>query len=121
MSFKDIKASDIKELDDFDELIRATQSSNPTVRKKALREFCPCHVKKDIDVIWDRILEMYTDSDENVREQVVHSLCDGSPKHLEQAVVDTLEKLWNDPSDKVKKKVRRALNEYRRNGNWNIL
>ncbi len=65
---------------DFDSILNATRSSNPNVRKKALREFCPCHVKKNIDVIWNRILEMKDDPDGVVRDQVVHSLCDGSPR-----------------------------------------
>ncbi len=65
---------------DFDGILKATQSSNPTIRKKALKEFCPCHVKKNIEVIWNRILDMKDDPDGTVRDQVVHSLCDGSPK-----------------------------------------
>ncbi len=105
----------------FEQLMAKTHSSNPMTRKKALREFCPCHVKKDIEVLWDRIFEMVTDPDERVREQVVHSLCDGSPKSRESQVVETLEMLYNDPSEKVRKKVRKALVSYRRNGNVNIL
>ncbi|MNF17921.1 hypothetical protein D3C80_2217100 [compost metagenome] len=56
-----------------------------------------------------------------VRDQVVHSLCDGSPASMELQVVETLEKLWNDEDEKVKKKVRKALNSYRRTGKWNVL
>lgn len=38
---------DISDSVDFDELMQATYSSNPAVRKKALKEFCPCHVKNE--------------------------------------------------------------------------
>jgi len=78
-------------------------------------------VKKDFEVIWDRVFEMVNDPDENVRYQVVHTLCDGSPNHLEPKVVSTLELMWNDPSDKIKRAVRRALGSYRRTGVWNVL
>ena len=116
MSYCDISAST-----DFDELMEATYSKNPTIRKKALKEFCPCHVKKDIEKIWDRILEMKTDESPVVRDQVVHSLCDGSPKERETEVIATLEELWNDPDERVRRRVRKALNAYRRTGNWNVL
>jgi len=110
----------VSEIFDFEELLKASQSSNPTIRKKALKEFCPCHVKKDIDEVWDRILSMTTDPDGTVRDQVVHSLCDGSPKTREFEVISALESLWNDPDVRVKKRVRRVLTEYRRNGSWNV-
>lgn len=106
---------------DFEEILTATFSDNPSIRKQALREFCPCHVKKDINLIWDRILEMRDDPSGIVREQVVHSLCDGSPKEREDEIIQTLEGMWNDPEEKVRKKVRKALNSYRRTGNWNVL
>lgn len=90
-------------------------------RKEALKTLCPCKVKHYDPKIWDRIFEMVTDENELVREQVVHTLCDGSPKELEEEVITKLESLWNDPSEKVKKKVRKALNSYRRTGVWNVL
>eukprot|EP01116_Phalansterium_solitarium_P009635 TRINITY_DN23888_c0_g1_i1.p1 TRINITY_DN23888_c0_g1~~TRINITY_DN23888_c0_g1_i1.p1 ORF type:complete len:117 (-),score=14.93 TRINITY_DN23888_c0_g1_i1:72-422(-) len=116
-----MKCNSIANSLDFDEILAATHSSNPTLRKMALREFCPCHVRKDFDIVWARVLEMITDEDENVREQVVHSLCDGSPRHREEDVIAALESLWNDPSEKIKRKVRRVLTEYRRSGAWNVL
>jgi len=115
-----MKACAVEQLSSFDELIEATHSANPSVRKAALKEFCPCHVKKEIELVWDRIFEMITDEDAIVRDQVVHSLCDGSPKTREDQVISALETLWNDPSEKVRKRVRRALTSYRRTGQWNI-
>lgn len=52
MSLYETKPQDIKDMFDFEELLRATSSKNPSVRKRALKEFCPCHVKKDIDRVW---------------------------------------------------------------------
>lgn len=105
----------------FEELMANTKSSNPQVRKNALKEFCPCHVKKDIDLIWDRILEMTDDQSPVVRYQVVHNLCDGSPKHMEETIVERLETMWNDSDIKIRKQVRRVLNSYQRTGDWNVL
>lgn len=86
-------ASDPKDQFDFEELIRSTKSCKAVIRKKALKEFCPCHVKKNIDEIWDRIFEMITDSDPNVRDQVVHSLCDGAPREREAQVIEVCDHL----------------------------
>lgn len=98
-----------------------THNSNPQVRKAALKEMCPCRVQKEVDQIWDRVFEMVTDPDAVVRYQVLHTLCDGSPREREAQVIPALESMWNDEDDKIKRAVRRALNEYRRTGNWNIL
>lgn len=105
-------------LEDFLEL---TKNESPLIRKKALKNLCPCKVKSDIEQVWNRVFEMYDDPDENVRYQVLHTLCDGSPKDREDKVIEVLEKLWNDQDEKVKRRVRKALNSYRRTGNWNIL
>lgn len=109
------------ELDTVEEFIGATRDEDWRVRKAALKEMCPCHVKKEIPELWNRILEMYEDENAMVRDQVVHSLCDGSPASMELQVVETLEKMWCDKDERVRKKVRRALNSYRRNGKWNVL
>jgi vesicle coat complex subunit len=108
------------DLSSADGVIQATKSSNPMVRKKALKELCPCHVKKDVDEIWSRIFEMVTDPDARVRDQVVHSLCDGSPKWRETEVIEALESLRNDKDERVRKRVRKALASYQFGGTWNI-
>jgi len=116
----DLLRDDINDVEDIHEFIARTKDNNASTRKKALKEMCPCHVKKEIPMIWDRVFEMVTDSSAIVRDQVVHTLCDGAPRSREDKVIETLEKMWNDPDDRVKKRVRRALGEYRRTGNWNI-
>eukprot|EP01118_Nematostelium_gracile_P001108 TRINITY_DN11134_c0_g1_i1.p1 TRINITY_DN11134_c0_g1~~TRINITY_DN11134_c0_g1_i1.p1 ORF type:complete len:114 (+),score=24.21 TRINITY_DN11134_c0_g1_i1:122-463(+) len=105
----------------FEDLMNKTKSKDAVVRKKALKEFCPCNVRKDIDLIWERIMEMVDDDSPTVRYQVVHNLCDGAPKHMEDKIVTQLETMWNDPDLKVRKAVRRVLNSYRRTGDWNVM
>jgi hypothetical protein len=106
---------------DVGDFIELTRDPDPRIRKRALRKLCPCKLKSDIEQVWDRVFEMYTDSDEDVRYQVMHTLCDGSPKDREIQVITTLELMWNDPEEKIRRKVRKALNSYRRCGKWNIL
>ena len=40
------------------------------VRRRALREMCPCRVKQDLTDFWKRVLEMTHDPDPIVRQQV---------------------------------------------------
>jgi vesicle coat complex subunit len=111
----------MEEFINFETFIEQTKHSDPRIRKKALKEMCPCRVKKEIDQIWERVFEMYTDPDSTVRYQVMHTLCDGSPKERESEVISVLEKMWNDKDEKLRRNVRRALNSYRRCGKWNVL
>eukprot|EP01121_Diplochlamys_sp_Union-15-3_P012667 TRINITY_DN3829_c0_g1_i1.p1 TRINITY_DN3829_c0_g1~~TRINITY_DN3829_c0_g1_i1.p1 ORF type:complete len:228 (+),score=51.42 TRINITY_DN3829_c0_g1_i1:87-770(+) len=106
---------------DIEEFMKLTYDPNPLVRKKALRELCPCQVKKDIDRFWERTIEMVTDSDEKVRYQVLHNLCDGSPLEREEQIIAAIEKLHNDDDKVVRRTVHRVLSHYRRTGKWNIL
>lgn len=105
----------------IEDYIKLTHNKKAQIRKAVVKDMCPCRVKKEIPQIWNRLLEMYDDPDPRVREQVVHTLCDGSPKSRELQVVEVLEKLWNDKDEKVRKRVRKALNSYRRTGDWNVL
>ena len=121
-----VAAKPFRRVDDFyfetvDEYLAGTHDSNPQMRKRALKAMCPCKVQKEIDQIWERVFEMVKDPDPVVRYQVLHTLCDGSPREREEEVIAALESLWNDEDDKIRRAVRRALNEYRRTGKWNIL
>lgn len=110
-----------KEFKTVEDYIKWTFHPNPQERKKALKELCPCHVRADLDQVWERILECTNDSDPLVRDQALHALGDGSPNHLEMKIVEIVEEKYNDPDPKVKKKARRMLNSYRRTGKWNVL
>lgn len=107
--------------EDFEALLAMSKSTDARKRLAALREFCPCKVRKEIDQIWDRVLEMTSDPNDQVRYQVLHTLCDGSPKEREEQIIEALLSMRNDKCDKVKRNVRRALVSYDRTGKWNIL
>jgi len=102
-------------------VITQTYSEDPKVRKATLRDMCPCHVKGNIDALWQRIMEMRNDPDANVRYQVMHNLCDGSPLCREADVIRTLDDMHNDPDKKVRRRVHQVLTHYRKTGKWNIL
>jgi vesicle coat complex subunit len=116
-----------KDIDDEDvcvsleEFMKATHDPSAKVRKMALRELCPCHVKHDVKEFWDRIIEMIDDEDSEVRYQVLHNLCDGSPASREEDVIEALEKLHNDKDKYVRRRVHQVLTSYRKTGKWNIL
>lgn len=104
-----------------DELVSLTHDADPKVRKVALTNLCPCHVRADFAQAWDRVLEMVTDPDPQVRSTVVHMLADGSPRHRQAEVVAALEELRNDPERKVRRQVNQVLGQYRRTGRINVL
>jgi len=101
--------------------LELTHDEDPITRKKALRELCPCHVKRDVEEFWDRIIAMTKDPDATVRYQVLHNLCDGSPTHREDAIVEALEAMHNDEDKYIRRRVHQVLANYRRTGKWNIL
>ncbi|CAM4758209.1 unnamed protein product [Rotaria magnacalcarata] len=68
-----------RETEDIKTILELTNHVDPIVRQRALKEICPCRVKDDIDVFWERVVEMTDDPADNVREQVLHTLCDGLP------------------------------------------
>lgn len=101
--------------------IQATSDVKPYERKIALRKLCPCRVKKDIDVFWDRVFEMIHDPEPDVRYQALHNICDGSPAYLEDRVIEAVQSLQGDQSNKVRRVVSKVLLHYRKTGKWNIL
>jgi len=104
-----------------DEFVEATKNEDPKERLLALRELCPCHVKKNITEFWDRIIDMIHDPDPDVRYQVVHNLCDGSPNEREVDVINAIKELEHDESKIVRRAVNRVLSSYNRTGKWNVL
>jgi nucleotide-binding universal stress UspA family protein len=107
--------------DEIDELIALTHHSDAKVRTVAVTNLCPCHVRADFAVAWDRILQMTTDPSPKVRRAVVHMLADGSPRHRADQVVAALETLRNDEDRVVRRHVNRVLASYRRTGRINVL
>jgi len=94
-------------------MLELSKSENARDRLRALREFCPCKVRKDFEEVWERVFEMTDDPDEAVRYQVLHTLCDGSPHELEEKIIPVLEVMYNDSCEKIRRQARRVLNSYR--------
>lgn len=105
----------------IDVIIELTKHPDPKVRQRAVKEMCPCHVQKDLEAFWTRVLEMRHDEAANVRQQVLHDLCDGSPAHLEFDVAEALQDFNTDPDPEIRRKAHKALTSYRRKGKWNVL
>lgn len=104
-----------------EEVILALGDPNPVKRKKALRELCPCHVKRDIPEVWEMIIKMTEDKDPDVRYQALHNLCDGSPNTREEQIIEVLNRMHNDEDKKIRRKVHQILSSYRRTGEWNVM
>ena len=99
------------------------QSRHPDLRRRraAIHELCPCEVKRDFDVAWDRIFEMVGDPDASVRRMVLHTLCDGSPRAREPEVLSAVEGFARDPERSIHRIARRVLAQHRRTGRLNVL
>jgi len=63
-----------RDTEDIQTILALTNHVDPIVRQRALKEICPCRVKDDIDLFWERVLEMIDDPADNVRDQVSISL-----------------------------------------------
>ena len=59
-----------RETENIQTILALTNHSDPIVRQRALKEICPCRVKDDIDLFWERVIEMIDDPADKVREQV---------------------------------------------------
>ena len=107
--------------DEVDDLLQLTYDPDPKVRAKAVRALCPCHVRADVERIWERFLELADDEDPYVRRTILHTLGDGSPRVIEARVIETLGKMQHDSDPKLRRGVRRLLSHYRRTGKVNVL
>jgi hypothetical protein len=59
-----------RETEDIQTILALTNHADPILRQRALKEICPCRVKDDIDLFWERVLQMIDDPADNVRDQV---------------------------------------------------
>lgn len=107
--------------DEIDELIGLTRDEDVRVRKVAVTDLCPCHVRADFPHAWDRIIEMSGDPSPLIRRAVVHMLADGSPRERTVEIAAVLESMKNDRDRDVRRLVNRVLTAYRKTGRINVL
>jgi hypothetical protein len=102
-------------------ILELTYHADARVRRTAVQQLCPCHLKANYAPVWTRILEMVSDADAKVRGTVLHVLCDGSPRAREAQVVAALTTLEQDPDAGVRRRARQVMAAYRRVGRVNLL
>jgi hypothetical protein len=84
------------------ELLSLTRDRDPDVRRVAVKNLCPCHLQRARSDVWERLLELASDSNPGVRMDVLHNLTDGSPQELAETVVAVVEALMDDRDANVR-------------------
>jgi HEAT repeat protein len=106
---------------DIQKLLAQTHSPDAEARAAAVRDLCPCHIKKHIPEVWERMIALADDPDRDVRNQVYHVLGDGSPREYQARIVAAYEKMTQDPDEKLRRKARKLMAQYRSSGKINVL
>lgn len=104
---------------EIDGLVALTYDRDPRVRRTAVTHLCPCHVKRNHEPVWQRMVAMATDPDPKVRNWVLHVLTDGSPRSQQAEIVQVLQVLRDDPDLKLRRKARKIEARFQRTGNLN--
>ena len=106
---------------DILKLLAQTHSPDAITRAAAVRDLCPCHLKRNVPQVWERMLALADDPDRDVRNQVYHVLADGSPREYHERIVAAYEKMTQDADEKLRRKARKLMAQYRSTGKINIL
>jgi HEAT repeat protein len=102
-------------------LLTQTHSSDAGDRAAAVRNLCPCQIKKHIPEVWERMIALAEDPDRKVRSQVFHVLGDGSPREYHARIVAAYEKMQRDPDERLRRAARKLMAQYRNSGKINVL
>jgi len=120
-SARPYRVPDLTSCSALEPTLSALDHGDAKVRLALLRELCPCHVKRNVPEIWDRLLHLVHDPDVKVRSTVLHILADGSPRERVDEVVWAIGTLVNDPDLRLRRRARRVMEAYRRTQRVNVL
>ena len=102
------------------EILDASRDPDPEIRRKAVRDLCPCQVKMKDGEVWDRVFEMARDPNVRVRRNAFHAIIDGLPGELTAKALATLEAMRDsEPEARLRCNVRRILAHHHRTGRIN--
>ena len=102
-------------------LLDLTSSPDRRQRLRALRELCPCQVRRNVPEVWDRILQLAHDEDAKVRGTVLHLLADGSPRERLDEVAFAIGRMTQDADEGLRRRARKVMAAYRSTGRINVL
>ena len=106
--------------DQLDDLLVLSRDDDPLVRRLALKNMCPCHVRRERTDVWDQIFALADDPNPGVRQDAIHALTDGSPRELAPRVHAALERASTDPDRKIRRYVRNLRTRQRQTGRVNV-
>ena len=101
-------------------LLALSFDADPKVRRLALKNLCPCHVRRKRMAVWERVFELAHDPNAGVRLDAFHALADGSPRELAPRVYAAFEAGLHDPDKKTRRFVRTLRSHQRRTGRVNV-
>jgi vesicle coat complex subunit len=86
----------------LEDLLRLSHDRDPNVRRIAVKNLCPCHVKRNVAEVWQRLFELTEDRDPGVRLDVLHNMTDGPPPELADQVQALVQRFVRDPDPTVR-------------------
>ena len=111
----------INDTSDLSKIIYLSRDKDPEIRLKAVQNLCPCRIKRDFDIVYERLFELSTDENTKVRFQVLHNICDGSPQQYEERVMKALDNFNRDKDKKIRRTAHKIMASVARRGKWNIM
>jgi len=106
---------------DFKEMLILSNNVDANIRLMVIKRLCPCQIKDEIDMFWQRIFQAADDPCPKIRYQSLHNMCDGCPMEYELKVAEAIEKFNRDEDKDIRRTAHKVLASYLRTGKWNIL